>query len=278
MTYQKSQIELIKQRRSTRTYNSVDVDEETLQKLETFIKSISDKKAGARFSITKSKQADHNEAKKLGTYGVISGAKVFIIGIISSIETDALTFGYLFERIILKATDLGLQTCWLGGTFNKSDFKAVAHLSENESIVIISPLGFKSEKPKMIESLMRSMAGANQRKPWNEIFFDHAIDIGLDETAAGDYAIALEMVRIGPSASNKQPWRIIKDDTDFHFFICRTKGYGITTYDMQMNDLGIAKCHFELSAIELGLHGQWTKSNNINTPSGWEYVVTWKTT
>lgn len=32
----------------------------------------------------------------------------------------------------------------------------------------------------------------------------------LEKEEAGNYEAALEMVRIAPSASNKQPWRILK--------------------------------------------------------------------
>jgi len=44
---------------------------------------------------------------------------------------------------------------------------------------------------------------------------------------------------------------------------------------MQKNDIGIAKCHFELSANELGLKGTWEKIKNINTPNDWEYICRW---
>ena len=46
-------------------------------------------------------------------------------------------------------------------------------------------------------------------------------------------------------------------------------------FDMQKNDLGIAKCHFELSASELGLKGQWKILSNIATDADWEYISTW---
>lgn len=41
------------------------------------------------------------------------------------------------------------------------------------------------------------------------------------------------------------------------------------------NDIGIAKCHFELTAKELGLKGKWENQNNISLPNEWEYMTTW---
>ena len=170
---------------------------------------------------------------------------------------------------------MGLQTCWLGGTFNKGNFEQNTSLVDNEFIPIVSPVGIKKEKPRVFESVMRTVIGANKRKPWSELFFETDSLVPLSEESSGQYAVPLEMVRLGPSASNKQPWRIIKDENAYHFFLCRTKGYGAVGYDMQKNDIGIAKCHFELSANELGLKGTWVKIKNIITPNDWEYCCSW---
>ena len=276
MEFKKSVIELIKNRTSCRTFNTNGIDNLALQKLKNYIAKINaETKIKARFLFTQNNNIGGRTEKKLGTYGVISGANSFIVGIIDKDEKNALEFGYLFEKIILAATDLGLQTCWLGGTFKKSNFEQKSSLHENEIIPIVSPVGIKKEKPRVFESAMRAVIGASKRKPWNELFFEKNNSVPLSEQNADKYAIPLEMVRLGPSASNKQPWRIIKDKSLFHFFLCRTKGYGVTNFDMQKNDLGIAKCHFELSANELGLKGKWEEMKNVNTPDGWEYINTW---
>jgi nitroreductase len=276
MEFQKSVIELIKMRKSCRTYDGRSIENITLQKLINYVAKINEEaKIRARFTIVNNNDINSKSINKLGTYGFISGARSFIVGILDKEEKDALEFGYLFEKIILFATDLGLQTCWLGGTFNKSHFKQNTNLLEDEFIPIVSPVGFKKEKPRFIESAMRTVVGADKRKPWNELFFEGNSTVPLSEDNAGSYAVPLEMVRLGPSASNKQPWRIIKDKNAFHLFLCRTNGYGVTFYDLQKNDIGIVKCHFELSANELGLKGKWQEMKNISTVSGWEYISTW---
>jgi len=276
MKLQKSVIETIKIRSSCRTFDSKYIDDDIFQKLKYYIDEINNKSTiKARFLVV-NKQKTGGSSEKLGTYGVISGANSFIVGIINNSENDALKFGYLFEKIILFATDLGLQTCWLGGTFKKEDFVQAANLVENEFIPIVSPVGIKKGKPRIFESAMRAVIGANNRKPWNELFFDTDVLNPLNENSAGSYAVPIEMVRLGPSASNKQPWRIIKDKNSYHFYLCRTKGYGVMGYDMQKNDLGIAMCHFELAAKELGLDGKWQELKNLNFPNDWEYIITWE--
>lgn len=276
MKFQKSAIELMQTRTSSRTYDGNQIDSELLRKLNETIDSINQEASiKVKFLIAGKGDSNSNDNKKMGTYGVISGATTFIIGLLDKSETDAVEFGYLFEKIILTATDLGLQTCWLGGTFNRNDFVEKANVGENEIIAIISPVGIKNAKSKIVEKAMRAVAGSDHRKSWNELFFNGDSSNPLTKEEAGDYSVPLEMVRLAPSASNKQPWRIIKTSYGYDFFLSRTKGYGALGFDMQKNDLGIAKCHFELATEELHLNGQWIILNNIDVPNEWEYIVTW---
>lgn len=275
MTYNQSIIELIKKRTSVRTYESLPIPQEVLKTFEREMKRIQEElpiKANFHLMHTHDQQGEAN--KKIGTYGVITGATTYIVATLDQTETDAVAFGYFFEKVILLATDLGLDTCWLGGTFKKSDFSQVK-VSEEVYIPIVTPLGIRKQKQRVFESAMRAVVGANKRKPWEDIFFDGDCETPLTTLKAGVYQIPLEMVRLGPSASNKQPWRIIKSAGDFHFFLCRTKGYGATKFDMQLNDLGIAKFHFEQSAIEMGLLGEWHNDELVKAPNDWQYVTTW---
>jgi nitroreductase len=278
MELKKLATELIKERTSTRTFDTNEIDKDRLEKLNDFISKINEEtKIKARFIIISNRDSNitGKTSEKLGTYGVISGANLFIVGILNKGDNMVIEFGYLFEKIILFATDLGIQTCWLGGTFNKSNFEQKSSLLNNEFIPIISPIGIKKDKSRVLEISMRALIGANKRKPWSELFFDKDISLPLTEISAGKYSVPLEMVRLGPSASNKQPWRVIKENELYHFFLCKTKGYGVVGFDMQKNDLGIAKCHFELAAQEIGLKGKWDILEDVIIPADWEYVYTW---
>ncbi len=275
MEYNRTVIDLIKERISTRTYDGRGLEKEHLDELNAYLDKINqENKIRARFKIVSNLGTDKEESKKLGTYGFIQGANTYIVGIMDKYNNDALEFGYVFEKIVLFATDLGIQTCWLGGTFSKDNFMPLAGLKENEFIAIISPVGYKKEKMRIFESTMRATIGADKRKPWNELFFNKNMQ-PLDDDEVGEFRMPLEMVRLGPSASNKQPWRIIKDDNTFHFYVCRNKGYGIAGYDLQKNDIGIVKCHFDLTVKELAIKGSWQELKNVNVPDDWEYIVSW---
>jgi len=62
--------------------------------------------------------------------------------------------------------------------------------------------------------------------------------------AAGRYLDPLEMLRLGPSASNRQPWRVVKEPGReiFHLYLRRSKGYDklIKAVDLQRLDMGIS--------------------------------------
>ena len=69
----------------------------------------------------------------------------------------------------------------------------------------------------------------------------------------------------------------------FDFYLRRTPGYRernrllFGVQDLQRADMGIAMCHFELSAKELGLKGSWVVEDPaLPLPDKTEYVVTWR--
>jgi hypothetical protein len=91
------------------------------------------------------------------------------------------------------------------------------------------------------------------------------------------------MVRGAPSASNKQPWRIVRVGRDWHFYLERTPGYWgrskrlVQIADLQRVDIGIAMCHFDLAAREEGLQGKWQVADPGIELGGHllEYRATW---
>ena len=215
---------------------------------------------------------DTSAEGKLGTYGMIRGAKTYLCGAVEKGEKSLVSYGYMMEKAILKATSMGIGTCWLGGTFTRSAFAKAIGLKENEWLPAVTPLGYPKEKGGLWNKAVRALAGAEKRKDWAELFFDENLESPLSPDQAGVYADPIEMVRLGPSAVNKQPWRIVRDGKQFHFFTAG-KGGGEPDKRHDHIDLGIALCHFELTAREQGLSGGWTFSGR-ELP-GLTYIATW---
>lgn len=277
--FEKPITQVIRERTSIRSYNNQPLDSSVPDKV---IHCLNESKGpfciDTRFKLVNA-NIDHIDSNlKLGTYGVIKGTSWFIASAVKNAPNNLLELGYILEKGILYATSLGLGTCWLGGTFNKGAFAKIMELKEDEILPIITPIGYSSESRRLVDSLIRFHAGSKNRKPWSEIFFNNNFSKPLTESDAAEYSIPLEMVRLAPSASNKQPWRIVKSGNNYNFYIEHTKGYGKTfSYDMQMVDIGIALCHFELTALELGLVGNWqhlkTNANDLSPLT--EYIISW---
>jgi hypothetical protein len=277
--------ELIEQRYSCRVYKEIPIEPGLAGQLQAFAGSLRFGPLGSplRFMVTLSTGKESDELKGLGTYGFIKKPAGFIIGASGEEKYNLEDFGYGMEAIILYATSLGLGTCWLGGTFTRSSFSGKIGLNNGETIPAVTSIGYPAEKSRVHR--IRRLAGSDRRLPWNTLFFDSTFGNPLEKENAGHYAVPLEMVRLAPSASNHQPWRIARETDNFHFYLQRNKRLKpgsplnrlLGMADLQRVDLGIAMCHFELKARELGLSGKWgeQKPNAEKIDPSLEYIISW---
>lgn len=259
--------DIIKIRHSVRNYDNSPLSQVTLKKINEYIKTL-ENPFNKNVRIKFIEKGNSNEDIKLGTYGVIKGANYFLVAACENDDLSLIALGYTLEKVILYCTSLGLGTVWLGGTFNKGNFAKVMNLGENEILPIVSPVGFEGGKKSFIASLIGS--NANKRKPYSQLFFNNNFDTSLTENESGLYCDALEMLRLAPSAMNAQPWRVLKKDDLLHFYLTSTKG-------LTKVDIGIALCHFHLTAIEQGISGSFKTLDSINNKqhSNFTYVISW---
>ena len=185
MKYEKSVKSLIKGRRSVRTFTDKKIEDGKTKILTSIMDELSNE--NYRFLIM---DLDFSEGTKLGTYGVIKGASTYILGIMKKSFADdkvmASNFGYTFEQIILKSSELGLGTCWMAGTFNKKDVENLIALNDDEHIVMISPIGYEKSK-STTEKLSRFLAKSDKRKPWDQLFFIENFEKAMTPKDAGRY-------------------------------------------------------------------------------------------
>ena len=252
-------IDAIEARVSIRTYDPKPLEGEVRRNLEVSCrKAVGPFGNQVRLELLDLGSVPREELQKLGTYGVIRGARFFILAAVLKGERAMEDVGFCLEKAILEATALGLGTCWLGGTFRRSSFARQMILVPGEVLPAITPVGYPAERPSLLERAMRFGAKARQRKPWEELFFEKE-GAPLPKAEAGPYGRVLEAVRQGPSASNKQPWRIFKEDEGFSLYLAETPRYpgNRVGFKLQLVDMGIAMSHFQLAAQEMGLRGCW---------------------
>lgn len=277
--------ELIPQRYSCRVYQEKPVETIHAGQLQAFADSYRYGPLGSplRFTVTVASGKEGDELKGLGTYGFIRKPAGFIIGASGQSKYNLEDFGYVMEALILYATNLGMGTCWLGGTFTRSSFSEKIGLINEETIPAVTSIGYPAEKSRIHR--IRRLADSDRRLPWNALFFESENGNPLEKENSGPYTVPLEMVRLAPSASNHQPWRIVKETDNFHFYLRRNKRLKpgsplnrlLGMADLQRVDMGIAMCHFELTARESGLTGRWEeqKPNLKKNEHLLEYVISW---
>ena len=284
MQFSKSVIEVIKERTSWRTFlnkvidNNLRNDLEQILELNNIDSPFKPQGGNPRFQLISIPDFNPEENVKIGTYGFIKGAQEFIAGATDIAEYNLENYGFILEAIILAATDLNLGTCWLGGTFNRSQFSEFIQLKSDERIPAVSPVGYPTTR-RLKEKFIRSIAKAKVRKPWEMVFFNGDFNSQIEQDEIGKYKTILEMVRIGPSAGNKQPWRILKEKEQniFHFFVKFSDDKKLSSYNQFVRlDIGIAVCHFDLTAKELGIKGKWEFNEpNIERPKELKYIISW---
>lgn len=280
--------EIIPQRYSCRDYQRKAISREDLEKLSAFLETARNGPLGAplRFMLAAASEQDRSELRGLGTYGLIRNTPGFIIGAVGTGQKNMEDFGYGMELAILYATNLRLGTCWLGGNFTKSSFTRRIQAGEDETVPCVAALGYPSAN-SLARNRQRKARKAHIRLPWETLFFRDDFGRSLSREEAGVYALPLEMVQMAPSSRNTQPWRVVQTGDNYLFYLARSGGYGpgsiparlLGLADLQRVDLGIAMCHFELSAHQQGLEGRWQVQDPglVGHESGLEYVVSWGT-
>lgn len=279
--------QIITQRYSCRRYKKEPLKEEHRLALEEFLGSKTRGPLGSPIRLLLLAQAgeDPGALKGLGTYGFIRGATAFMAGAVGTSPKDLEDYGYVMEQAVLHATRMGLGTCWLGGTFTKSSFARSLGLGHGESMPAVVAVGYKHTEDAL-RAQLRLRVGATERLPGEKLFFDGNFQEPLRLDSKEPLAQILEAVRWAPSASNKQPWRIVVTREAFHLYLQRTRGYGKDSFlfkilglaDLQRVDMGIAMCHLELAARELGVQGNWVMERPQIPVSnaGLEHVISWR--
>jgi hypothetical protein len=234
-------------RKSIRTYTGEKITEDQEKKILDYISNeknligLKGNKMRIEF-----KEISESVSGRIGTYGMVKNAPSFLICICRNDLDSLLDCGYVFEKLILFLRNIDLGTCWLGGSFNRDKLTGNMEIGDDEFIPIITPVGKGTEKFSIKERLVRKSIKANNRLDFDKLFYKSDFSNRIEDEMTREI---LEMVRLAPSASNKQPWRIVMDDENTaHFYIERTPGYGKGKlgYDIQWLDIGIAISHYVL--------------------------------
>ena len=209
-------MELMESRHSVRQYLKKEIEEEKRQALDMLAEQLSEE---GRLHIQilyeepecfDSRMAHYGHFENVRNYMVLAGKK----------EKDLdERCGYYGEQLVLKAQELGLNTCWVALTHGKSK----ALLEKGEKEVILISLGY----------------GKNQGSPHRNRNPERLSDLKQDDPEW--YKEGVKAALLAPTATNQQKFRLERNGSTVS-----AKVTGISPYIKL--DLGIVKYHFELGA------------------------------
>lgn len=254
-------MEAIEKRTSVRTYSKEELDLQHIDKVKAILEKTQDLSFFGTPPVLQLLNTDP------GTFGVIQGSALFLALLVKekdgslvygqSPHKGLIDCGYTAESVVLELTALGLGTCWLGGTFNRRKVEEELALPEDLSLAALIALGEPGDRKTVIEKVFRLGAGSEKRKPFSSLFFLETPETPLPEDRAGSLQPVLQALRIGPSASNKQPWRVILKEegekTAALYLEVKEQYEKSAGYPIQSLDAGIALAHIKIASRELGL-------------------------
>ena len=263
---------LAKKRFSCRTFDGEGIEEQKLNDIKNIFNKENKKFDFFRAGIVDKKILKQKKFFTTGTYGMFKGDRDYVVGILKYKQPlDWVKYGYLMENIIIFLTEKGFNTCWIGGVFDRRGFGGEIGIKDDERVPAVIPFGYCGKKRTLRDKIVRWSAQGDKRKPFEKLFFIEEDDNSINKNLIKSI---LENVRIAPSASNKQPWRIFYRNKRFDLYLKRDKLYSklIPSSDLQMIDMGIAAYHLEQSAMEKGFKGKWVKEKNLEKDN-LEYIL-----
>lgn len=210
-------MEAVKSRHSVRSYTDRRIEGAVKVELEQFIA-----RCNAEGNLHLQLVLDEPKAfaSKLNHYGMFSGVKNYV----AVVGTPAADFeercGYYGEKVVLKAQQMGLNTCWVGLMYSKS--KARIEIAEGEKLCCVIAIGY----------------GANQGRQHRSKKLDAVCKA---EGAMPEwFRQGVEAALLAPTAVNQQKFFFTLNGEE----VAASTGRGFYNYV----DLGIAKYHFEIGS------------------------------
>lgn len=210
-------IEAINKRHAVRHYDGMPIKQEHKEKLNEFIKQMNNEsKLNMQLVVFEPKAFNGGKAARCNFTGCVN--YLAIVGPKSkSLKEKA---GYYGEKVVLKAQQLGLNSCWVLLTFNK--VKGAYQVAKDEKLVCVIALGY----------------GTTQGKPHNSKMF---AQVCKDRSKLPDWFIkGVELALLAPTGVNQQ---------GFKFKLLKNNVVKLTNHSLcNKIDVGILKYHFELGA------------------------------
>lgn len=204
-------------RHSVRQYKNRPLDAESISALQAEIESCN-KESGLHIQLVT------NEPKAfdgfMAHYGNFSGVTNYIAMIGKKGADLDEKCGYYGERLVLRAQQLGLNTCWVAMTYTK--IKSAFSIEPGEKLCIVISVGYGE-----------TQGAAHKSKSFEEV-------AKTEEQIPDWFKNGVNAALLAPTAMNQQKFQFTLHGSQ----VSAKAGMGFYT----KIDLGIAKYHFEIGA------------------------------
>lgn len=209
--------EAMKARHSVRQYQSKPLEDGVISELQAEIDACNQEgRMHIQLIINESKAFDGFMAR----YGKFSGVTNYIAMIGKKGPSLDEKCGYYGERLVLKAQQLGLNTCWVAMTYSK--IKTAFSIDTGEKLCVVIALGYGENQG--VEHKSKSISEVAKVKGQMPDWFKKGVEAAL----------------LAPTAMNQQKFLFTLDGRQ----VSAKAGVGFYS----KIDLGIVKYHFEIGA------------------------------
>lgn len=211
-------IQAINARHSVRKYKTQKIDQDTRLQLDMFV-DMCNEESGLRMYVRYDDPAGFDS--KLAHYGRFRNVNNYIVLAGPDCEDFEERCGYYGEKVVIRAQQLGLNTCWAALTFNKKMVKSL--IPENQRFCMVIALGYGESQgvPHKSKDLSHLVVTKGDMPDW---FRKGAIAAQMAPTALNQQKFKMGMI-------GKEP-------------AIQISGRGFHT----KVDLGIVKYHFEAAS------------------------------
>ncbi|HHW00105.1 MAG TPA: hypothetical protein GXX36_11170 [Clostridiaceae bacterium] len=261
----------IDSRRSVRSYKMIPVDDEIMESIKNFAKSMPvpfEHNVEIRFF----------NAEPTRTLYTVMKSPPDNVAFIA--ETDVVSIskaGFIGEFLILFAQSKGISTCWYGYYKLSELERLMPHLQPTDQLkeanmgygcskgettgrraICISPLGYYEDKGLRLMDRITKATFSFKRKEIKELL----VDSNDYEKLSDDILYALDLGRKAPSAANSQMWRFGFEDKYKTITVAMPVGYKHFKWEYPNLDIGICVCHVWLGLIDKGYNPAVTVSED----------------
>lgn len=210
-------LKVMKVRHSVRSYNDRKIEKETANVLRNIIDECN-KESGLHIQLCLDDSGVFDGF--MARYGKFQNVRNYIALVGKKSKDLEEKIGYYGEKVLLKATELGLGSCWVAATYSKG--KCSAKVDQGEKLVCVISLGYfdKDGVPHKTKSIEQLCKVKGEMPDW--------------------FRRGMKAVQLAPTAMNQQKFLLSLEGN----IITAKAGAGFYT----KLDIGIVKYHFELGA------------------------------